>query len=308
MRAGDQMTHTILRHKDLYGRAHGRARVPRLTVVLVALALLAALMAGCSNGGTPGTYHCTGPQNPYGCVTQIAFTHSHINPDSNPDIAGDPVYLYSSLLVVPLTCDSACQASSGGNPPGVILNLIELYQQTGSWYLTMGYETTPTGMQYFVQFYLPGIINGQYGHVDLGPAPTGNGGNTIDYKYAYVAMGRQAQQTFFGAAGDWVVIIEPPYGSSFYLVENLGQSNFHPNAVFYGQYVYGTSGATGQLAFFANNNIFATPYSAQHLQEILTEDGTPPGTIQTVDHPSDARWFFPATKSSSGGMFYVSCC
>jgi hypothetical protein len=287
-------------------------RLRRGTPFVLALAVALALLAGCSNGGTtfPGTYQCTAPQNPYGCATAIEFGHSHINPDSNPDIAGDPVYLYSDLLVVPLTCDAACQTSSGNtNPPGFIYNFVSMYDHLGGGYLEAGYETTvSSGMQYFVQFQIPGINSGQFTHIDLGAAPTGDGSNTINYKYAYIAMGHQAQQTFFGAADDWVVIIEPPYGSNFFLVEDLGKSSFHPDRVQYGQFIYGTSGATGLLAFFANNNIFATPFSAQHLQEILTEDGTPPGTIQTVDHPSDARWFFPATKSSSGGMFYVSCC
>ncbi len=163
-------------------------------------------------------------------------------------------------------------------------------------------------MQYFVQFQLPGVNNGQYTYKTLGPAPTGNGGNTIDYEYAYIAMGHQAQQTFFGASGDWVVVIEPPYGPNAYLVDDLGTSTFAPDHVQYGQFIYGKSGATGLAAFYANNNIFATPFTVKHLYEYLTEDGSPPTTVLTVDNPSDASWFIKASVSSSGGMFKVACC
>jgi hypothetical protein len=278
---------------------------------VLALAMPLALLAGCSFGTAPlpGGYHCTKPQHPAGCATAIDFTHSHINPDSNPDIAGDPVYAYSDLLVVPLTCDAACQASSGGSPPGFIYNFMSMVQLPAGYYIEAGYTTTPSnGMRYFVQYFVPGVNNGQFTYVDLGPAPTGDGSNKIDYRYAHIAMGQQAQQTFFGPAGDWVVIIEPPYGSNGWLVQDLGKSTFQPNHVQYGQFIYGTSGATGLAAYFANNNIFATPFTAFHLQEIVTEDASPPSSVLTVDNPSDASWFIQASKSSSGGMFKVACC
>jgi hypothetical protein len=80
-----------------------------VAITLAALALPAVLLAGCSGGGStfPGAYQCTAPQHPVGCATAITFTHSHINPDSNPDIAGNPVGVYSQVLVVPLTCDAS---------------------------------------------------------------------------------------------------------------------------------------------------------------------------------------------------------
>ncbi len=110
-------------------------RLRRCIPFVLALAVALALLAGCSFGGTAlvGGYHCSTPQHPVGCATAIDFNHSHINPDSNPDIAGDPVYAYSDLLVVPLTCDAACQASSGTTTPGFIYNFLSMVQQSGGY-------------------------------------------------------------------------------------------------------------------------------------------------------------------------------
>jgi hypothetical protein len=306
------MPHTTQHHEEPRGPARGRTRprAPYPTIALALFAVLATLLAGCTVGGStfPGGYHCTAPQNPSGCYTQISFTHSHTNQDNNPDIAGDPKYAYSNLLVVPLSCDAACKASSGqGNPPGGMGNFLEMYQPNGGWYIRLGYSTA-FGLSYYLQYRLPGVNNGQFTQVILGPAPTGNGGNTIDYKYALVAMGVLGQQTFFGTTGDWVAIIEPPYGPNGYLWEDLGPSTFSPTTVFYGQFVYGTSGAKAELAFFANNNILTAPYSAQNLQQFVTEDGSPPSDTQSVDHPTDASWLFKPTQSSTGGMFRIACC
>jgi len=286
-----------------------RRRIRQAMIIPVALVLLAALLAGCA-GPPLGSYHCTAPQHPVGCATVITFSHAHINPDSKPDIANNPRGLFSDMFIVPLTCNPACQASSGnGNPPGFISNYLELIQQNGGWYLRMGYTTTPTGLQYFVQFQMQGINSGQFTYMNLGAAVTGAGPNTdTPYRFAHVIVGVFGVDSIYGHAGDWFALFEPSYGPQFLYGVNLGPSIFNPTHAAFGQFIYGTSGATGLLAFFANNNIFATPFSAFHLQEIFTEDGSPPGVIQTVDHPSDARWFFPATKSSSGGMFYVSCC
>jgi len=137
-------------------RSRARRHMRPVTILLAALALPAALLASCSLGGStfPGAYQCTAPQHPVGCATAITFTHSHINPDSNPDIAGNPLGLDSQILLVPLTCDAACQASSGGgNPPGFISNYVELWQASGGGYfLRIGYTTTPSRMQYFLEY------------------------------------------------------------------------------------------------------------------------------------------------------------
>jgi hypothetical protein len=100
------------------------------------------------------------------------------------------------------------------------------------------------------------------------------------------------------------VILSPAKVNIAYFVD-LGQSTFAPDHVEYGQFIYGTSGATGLLAAFVNNNIMTKNWG---VTELVTEDGVPPSPVHTVDHPTDASWLIPATKSSSGGMFYVSCC
>jgi len=274
-----------------------------IAIILAALALPGALLAGCSGGGSsfPGTYQCTAPQHPVGCATTITFTHSHINPDTKPDIAANPLGIYSQVLLVPLTCDAACQASSGnGNPPGFISNYVELSQVSGG-YLRVGYTTTPNGMHYFLQYFLPSVNNGQYTYQNLAPASPGNG----PYGYATFDVGKLPNGTQIGNPGDWLVIITTPQNDGGGAWVNLGQATFAPDHVAYGQFIYGTSGATGLLAAFVNNNIMTVKWG---VQEFVTEDGVPPSPVHTVDHPTDAGWLIPATKSSSGGMFYVSCC
>lgn len=305
------MTHTIQQHgwslKQTVQRAY--RRIPAL---VAASAVLAMLLSGCAAGGStfPIAYQCTAPQNAYGCFTQITFNRSHMNPDNQPDIPGNPAYIYSDLLVVPLTCDTACQASGGtGNPPGVIYNSIWLVQQ-GTEFIQAGYTTTPSGMEYFLRYELPGVNNGQYTNVILGPAPAGDGGNTINYKYAVIAMGQLGENIpSWGSTGEWLVQIWPPYGPNTegFLVD-LGYSTFHPDTVAYGQVVYGTKGATAPLAFFSGNNILTTPFTTQNDQQFLTENGSLPTATQTLSHPTDASWLFQPTQSSSGGMFRVACC
>ena len=142
---GSRLTEGGVDSLDPPGSEDVMIRLRRCIPVVLALAMPLALLAGCSFGTAPlpGGYHCTKPQHPAGCATAIDFTHSHINPDSNPDIAGDPVYAYSDLLVVPLTCDAACQASSGGgNPPGFIYNFMSMVQLPAGYYIEAGYTTT----------------------------------------------------------------------------------------------------------------------------------------------------------------------
>jgi hypothetical protein len=278
-----------------------------LSIILAALALLATVLASCSNGGStrPGGYLCTAPQNQYGCYTFVTFSHSHINSDSNPDIVGDPVGAASDMLVVPVTCDLKCQVSSGsGNSPGYISNFIQLYQYSTGYYLRIGYKATWDGATYYFSCWMPGVNNGQPVEWLLATVNTGGGANGYQYASAYIGL-----RTFevFNSYTEWVVYLQPPFGASLIGV-SLGQSTFHPDYVFYGQAIYGTSGATALLSTFANNNIYTSPLSLGHPTEVLTEDGVPPGTVQTVDHPSDAGWLIKPTMSSSGGMFYVSCC
>jgi hypothetical protein len=58
--------------------------------------------------------------------------------------------------------------------------------------------------------------------------------------------------------------------------------------------------------FTDNLTATGTNTGAQYLQE----DGTPPGTVRTTDHPTDAGWLVHPddTVNNSGGEFYVSCC
>jgi hypothetical protein len=275
------------------------SRQCRLPIILAALALVGALLlAGCSAGGStrPGGYQCAAPQSPYGCYTQLVISHSHLNPDSNPDIPADPVAAESDMMIVPLTCDPACQASSGGgNPPGYIANFIQLYQQSAGWYIRIGYITTPSGLQYFIQYEIPGVYNNQFVQYYLG-APSPN--------YGYTTMLIGVSVDIPGDTHQWVEFIAP--GGVVSSSGVIGVSDFQPDYLFYGQVVYGTSGATAQFSVLTNNYVFTKPYTFPN--QFLMEDASPPATVRTVDHPTDAGWFFKASASSNGGMFYLSCC
>jgi hypothetical protein len=280
-----------------------RAATRGLTLAL----LLALLLAGCSIGGTtrPGGYTCVGPPSPYGCWTLLSITPTHLNPDGNVDIPGDPVRVNSDVLVAPLACDAACQASSGGGgtTAGYIANVMELLQQSNNWFIRVGYETTAGGTQYFLQYYLPDVsppnINTYLAATQIEPGFTGSEPfSALDIGKSYLSPPP--------ASPEWVATVMPGYPpSAFQLSHTIGTSAFQPDHMYYGQVVYGTSEATALIAVFTNNFI-GTGTSSQY----LLEDGTPPGTVRTADHPTDAGWLIhPSTSATShGGEFYVSCC
>jgi hypothetical protein len=260
---------------------------------------LALLLAGCTAGGStrPGGYQCVTAVG--GCWTLLSITPTHHNPDGHADIPGNPLFASSDLLVTPLTCDAACQSSSGGgsNPPGYIANFMQMSQSSNNWFIRAGYETTPGGTQYFMQYYL-GDVNPPYGNAYLGPTHI-DSGFTGNYPYATITIGDDfLPNPVHPSPQGWFVAM---FSASNY---TIGGSRFQPDYVFYGQVVYGTSGATARLAAFTNNWINVGGPAAQALQE----DGTPPGTVRTVDHPSDAGWLIHPASSTTGGMFYVSCC
>jgi hypothetical protein len=134
------------------------------------------------------------------------------------------------------------------------------------------------------------------GNSYLGPTHI-DPGFTGDYPYATITIGDDSFPLPFHTPVGWFVTMS---SASNY---TIGGSGFQPDSVFYGQVVYGTSGATARIAAFTNNWI-RVGVAAQ----VLQEDGTPPGTVRTVDHPSDAGWLIHPASSSNGGMFYVSCC
>jgi hypothetical protein len=293
------MTHTPLRDV-LPWKASGTAWgiFARAGTLVLALALL---LAGCSEGGSTrtGGYTCVAAPQQYGCWTQLSISPTHLNPDGHTDIPAVPLNVQSDLWVVPVTCDAACQASSGsGNPPGYIANFIQLWQQSTGWFIRAGYETTAGGTQYFAQYWL-GDVSPPSGNLYLGPTHVDSG-----FLGAYPSTTIVIAKTYASPNPQWVVGMSPGYPAGASLLEDMiGASGFQPNWVFYGQVVYGTSGATAKLAIFTNNEI-----DTGERPQALREDGTPPGTIDTADHPADAEWYIHPGGVGYGGMFYVSCC
>jgi hypothetical protein len=283
----------------------GRAATRGLTLAL----LLALLLAGCSVGGTtrPGGYTCVAAPSQYGCWTLLSITPTHLNvSDGNYDIDGNPLFAQSDVLVTPLSCDAACQASSGGggNPPGFIANVMQLSQSSTNWFIRVGYETTPSsGTQYFLQYYL-GDVSPPNATILLTATQIEPGFTGTD-PYAGIDIG---QGNPLPPPTPWPVNLHPghPPGASV-LSYVIGTTAFQPDYLFSGQVVYGTSGATAIIAAFTNNFISTL---VDGLPRYLQEDGTPPGTVRAADHPTDAGWLVhpSSANSSTGGIFYVSCC
>jgi hypothetical protein len=272
---------------------------------------LALLLAGCSAGGStrPGGYTCVAAPSLYGCWTLLSITPTHLNAsDGHYDIPGLPVLADSDVLVAPLACDAACQASSGGggNPPGYIANVMQVSQQSTNWFIRVGYETTPSsGTQYFVQYYL-GDVSPPSGTSYLGTTQI-EPGFTGDNPYTTIAIGVESLPP---SPSIWKVTVVPgfPPGAPV-LPDPIGMSAFQPDHVYYGQVVYGIGGASAIISVFTNNFIDTITGTQALGMGYLLEDGTPPGTVRTADHPTDAGWLIhPTSATSDGGEFYVSCC
>jgi hypothetical protein len=264
---------------------------------------LALVLAGCSpspGGSTrPGGYNCV--NNLAGCYTLLSLSATHINGDGKPDIPGDPIFAESDLFITPLSCDLACQKSSGTATPGFIADYLQLWDSKTGWFIRAGYETTPSGSEYFVQYWLgnlkvptgtvqfgltgvePGYVLGPKGYplvtFDIGPFTPGTMAVVV-YK-----------QSLANLIGTWAV----------------GSTAFHPDYVFYVQQVYGTGGASAKASGFVNNYVYTSPDEVA-FDAVLGENGTPPFPIQTADHPSNALWAISPHNSSSGGYFWVACC
>jgi hypothetical protein len=283
----------------------------------LALSLTLALaLAGCSlspGGSTrPSGYTCV--NNLGGCYSVLSLSPTHINGDGKPDIPGDPNSAESDLYITPLSCDMTCQKSSGTATPGFIANYLQLWDSKTGWFIRTGYETTPGGSEYFLQYWLG----------DLQPLPNGFGGfnpqpptGTVQFGLTGVEPGYvtgpkgyplvtfEIGPSAFGGPGTWAVLVQSP--ANFIGLWAAGPTAFHPDSVFYVQQVYGTGGASAKASGFVNNSVYASP-NENAFDAVLGENGTPPFPIQTADHPSNALWAISPHNSSSGGFFWVACC
>jgi hypothetical protein len=274
-------------------------------------------LAGCSpspGGGTrPGGYTCV--NNLGGCYTLLSLSATHLNGDGKPDIPDDPIYAVSDLFITPLSCDMACQKSSGTATPGFIANYLQLWDSKTGWFIRVGYETTPGGSQYFAQYWL-GDLKIPTATLEFGPTGVEPGYVLGNKGYPLVTF--QVGPSVGDVPDNQVKLPATPLiwnlqvwnqSSKVFLgtFSTTGGTLFHPDYVFYVQQVYGTSGAAAKASGFVNNSIY-TLLGENAFDAVLGENGTPPFPIQTVDHPTNALWAISPHNSSTGGFFWVACC
>jgi hypothetical protein len=271
------------------------------------------LLSGCLGGGgrtRQGGYQCTAPQNLYGCWTQLTLSHAHINPDGRADLLGDPVGITADIAVAPLSCNGACELSSGPtNPVGYIANYIELYQSSNGWGIRAGYETTTMGNYYYASYYLGAAATATVFWVPTNVDPGFTGSY---YPYATFVIGPSDLKFCAPPGCDWVAGLWPPgvpIRDTTFDSTHVGVSPFHPDYILIGQVVYGTTGATAPFATFTNIYYTYANANGGGGGGPLTEAGVSPVEVVTVNHPTDANWYIhPSASDPGGGAFYTACC
>jgi hypothetical protein len=233
----------------------------------------------------------------------LVLSHNHLNPDGHADIPDMLLRVTTDLLVVPLTCDAACAASTG-NPryPGFIANILQLYESSNRAAIRVGYETTPGGgVQYFYQYYLPDHTPPA---ATVFVEPTGIDSSVAPNSYPFVRIGISSEQIPNGPGpGLWGVSFCPDCHEHV-LGGFLANVSFHPDHVQFLQEVFGTRDATAPAAIFTNIQIDAYLASGS----LLTEPGMVTHPVATVDQPTFAGWLEPPDATTYGGSFLVSCC
>jgi hypothetical protein len=253
------------------------------------------------------------------------------------------------MLVVPMTCAGDCLTSatrdpavagSGASATGSIFNFIQIQDIGRQYFVRMGYgaiggDGTAT---YFVDYRLPviqsdGTIAPTYRRVILSPTgvpPAPSGG----YRYAHMEL-------LGGQPGDgspqiaWYACLRlpalsggdpfqpatcTPAGAVYPDASGLDfpdADNFKPTAFSIGQHVYGSSGATADLATFTNTRFSTAPAigyedgtGAQQLPDNWTLVTTSGALQSSTPAPVPfVGWLnTPERMPSHGGIFYAQCC
>lgn len=310
---------------------------------LIALTVLALGLSAC--GGSTARHG-------YLCLLGRSATDNGCYRSATWATADASEWYYSAatdMLVTPMTCTDDCLLSatrdpavsgSGASATGGIFNFIQISDGGRNYFIRMGYgaiggDGSPA---YFMDYRLPviadnGTITPSYRRVLLAPTgvpPAPAGG----YRYARMEL-------IGGQPGDgspqiaWYACLSlpalsgrnpfqpsacTPAGNVYPDAASLDfpdSDGFKPTAFSIGQHVYGSSGATADLATFTNTRYGTVP-------AVGYEDGT--GAQQPADNwhlvagvgalqsstPAPvpfAGWLTtPQSSPSNGGVFYAQCC
>jgi hypothetical protein len=287
----------------------GPAKGPLWRIVLLSLVLVTTLTScdlGLGGSTGLGSYNCVNMIG--GCYNGLVLSVTHLGPKGKPDLPTDLDGAVTDLLLVPLSCDTACRDSSGpGNPPGYIANFLVLRDDTTGAFIRVGYMTTTSGTNhYFMQYYLPDIATIPNLTKDFGPTGI-DPGFAGSSPYTEFWITHSFEQFWF----IWIVPLTPdahPTGGQEYS-EEIGPTLFRPTQIRYVQLIWGRSGAVAPLAVFTNNyyrSYFANPNPPYDV--VVSADGVPFGPGGTPSQPTLAQWLNPPSNASNGGAFAVQCC
>jgi hypothetical protein len=277
--------------------------------------LLTLVLAGC--GGESAT-------SPYDCVSGGGCSNYVYLSQRNGDFTSAFIGVQTDVDVVPLACDSACQASSGaGVGPGTVMTYVSIFDAS-THFIRMGYMTHGGRDAYFYDSLLPG---GSYvsptfplGDTEIGPG----------YTDTYTSTGMRIEKPdcsviagLLGACG-WFVNFHLRHaaaggavGDNTFKITPVGfdLSSFVPVTWSMGQYIYGHSGATADYGAITNNLIATTcvPAGIGSLECLLryvrlTRDGAVIVQTRSGAPPPYANWLAKPSRSSTGGLLYVECC
>jgi hypothetical protein len=277
--------------------------------------LLTLALAAC--GGESAT-------SPYDCINATGGCYNYAQlSQSNGVFTRTPVAFYTDLDVVPLTCDSACRASSGNlTTPGYISNYVTLFDASGTYFIRAGYYTFNGHDTYFYDSRLPGQAYSTHplGDTHIGPNPP-----AADYPDTWTSTGVRFDKTS-GTSPGWYVTFHLRHDAAMGAVGDhsfavTGPSfiltSFQPYRVTMGQLLYGHSGATAIFASFANNQVAYDTLcipgplgtSCANLYGQLTGDGSVVPQPSPGVPPPYANWIVrPSAHNSNGGVFYTECC
>jgi hypothetical protein len=254
------------------------------------------------------TYQCV--NTPTACYHTVRFDQ---DTGQGGEFSQPLLEAYTAMDVVPLTCDSACQASTGDPQKlGAIMNYIVLFDASGKNFIRMGYTTHNGKDVYFYDSILPGQSYSLHllGDTEIGPGYPDTFTNTGMNIGASSAQGNQPIAWFvifglkhaaqMGAPGEYTYQVSAP---------GFDPTSFAVARLVMGQYLYGTSGATAVFAGFAHTG---------YAQVGCACGGSPTGDGQIVAQPAAnvpppyAAWLVKPSSNqpyiTQGGFFYTECC
>jgi len=297
-------------HAGMPGMAGGR-----LCRRLLVGAALTMTLAGCGGAPRPSGYNCVNGSG--GGYSQLTLSHAHTDPRTGaPDLTADPISVGVAMNVVPLSCDAACQASSGDTTrPGYIGNFLVMYDGATGDYIRVGYMSYVAHAHYVLQYQLHDVGGGTpvtrlLARTNVDPGFSGS------YPLVYFRNGTDTLAP--GGYAEGAI-----QGSDGSVVDTGGAltTMFHPTFILLVQLIWGHSGASApfapvtliQYATTITISVCGTPPTLCFMEDwrYLSQDGALPGPGGTADVPSYAGWYVRPSSSSGGrfgGIYYMGCC